>query len=119
MEKERKYDVCVVGGLGHVGLPLSISLANVGKRVVVYDLYEKAIDLVSEGKMPFKEDGAEEILKKVINKNLFISSDKKIIEGCRIVMVVIGTPADRYLNPEFTVFKRFFDEIIFCLFSFL
>ena len=107
-----EYDVCVVGGLGHVGLPLAILLASKGKRVMVYDLNKEAIATVSQGRMPFMEEGAEKLLKKVLGKTLFISSDKNVISDSHYIVVVIGTPADRHLNPEFTVFKKFFDEVI-------
>ena len=49
------YDVCVVGGLGHVGLPLGICLAEAGKRVVLYDINQEAAQTVSQGLMPFLE----------------------------------------------------------------
>ena len=107
-----EYDVCVVGGLGHVGLPLAILLASKGKRVMVYDLNKEAIATVSQGRMPFMEEGAEKLLKKVLGKTLFISSDKNVISDSHYIVVVIGTPADRHLNPEFTVFKKFFDVSI-------
>ena len=45
------YDICIVGGLGHVGLPLGISLASAGKKVALYDVDRKAIDLVQSGKL--------------------------------------------------------------------
>jgi len=109
---KKKYDICVIGGLGHVGLPLSILFAEVGKKVVVYDLNKTTQDVVSQGKMPFKEDGAEEILNKVINKNLFISCSKDDIRNSDFIIVVIGTPAGRHLNPEFTVLKDLFAEIM-------
>lgn len=106
------YDVCIVGGLGHVGLPLGISLASVGKKVVLYDINQKVGEVVLQGKMPFIEVGAEELLKKVLGNKLFISSDKKVISDSYFVIIVIGTPVDEHLNPRFTIFKNFFDEII-------
>jgi UDP-N-acetyl-D-mannosaminuronic acid dehydrogenase len=106
------YDVCVVGGMGHVGLPLGISLANAGKKVVLYDINEKARSIVLQGKMPFVEAGAEELLKRVLNKKLFVSSDKKVISDSYFVVIVIGTPVDEHLNPRFGIFKNFFNEII-------
>jgi UDP-N-acetyl-D-mannosaminuronic acid dehydrogenase len=109
---KNRYNVCIIGGLGNVGLPLGISLADSGKKVVLYDINQKAIDIVSQGKMPFIEAGAEEILKNVLGKNLFISSDRKVISESYFVVIVIGTPVDEHLNPKFTIFKRFFDEII-------
>ena len=110
--KTQPYDICVVGGLGHVGLPLGISLAQSGKQVVLYDINQKTIDIVSQGKMPFVEEGAEDILQDVLGKTLFISSAKQVISESYFVVIVIGTPVDEHLNPKFTIFKHFFDEII-------
>jgi UDP-N-acetyl-D-mannosaminuronic acid dehydrogenase len=109
------YDVCIVGGLGHVGLPLGISLASVGKKVVLYDINQKVGEIVLQGKMPFIEVGAEELLKKVLGNKLFVSSDKKVISDSYFVIIVIGTPVDEHLNPKFTIFKNIFDEIIECV----
>ena len=53
---EYKYDLCVVGGLGHVGLPLSITLADNGLKVCAYDTSKETYDVVSSGKMPLLED---------------------------------------------------------------
>jgi UDP-N-acetyl-D-mannosaminuronic acid dehydrogenase len=109
------YDVCVVGGLGHIGLPLGISFAKTGKKVILYDINKDSIDTVSQGKMPFWEVGAEKPLQETINKTLFISSDKNVISQSHFVILTIGTPIDEHLNPQFTLFKKFFEEIIFLL----
>ena len=106
------YDVCIVGGLGHVGLPLGISLAQGGKRVVLYDIDEETQNIVQQGKMPFLETGAEAILKKVLGKCLFISSHKEVISSSYFVVIVIGTPVDEHLNPKFTIFMKLFEELI-------
>jgi len=110
--KKKKYDICIIGGLGHVGLPLGISFAKSGKKVILYDVNQQAIDIVTKGKMPFLEAGAEEILKEVLEKTLFITDDKKKIPESYFIIVVIGTPIDEHLNPEFTIFKKFFDGIL-------
>jgi UDP-N-acetyl-D-mannosaminuronic acid dehydrogenase len=104
--------ITIVGGLGHVGLPLAISLANKGISVTIYDINRENIETVTRGKMPFLEAGAEDILKRVLGKTLFISSDKKVITENHFVIIVIGTPVDEHLNPQFTVFKNFFDDIL-------
>lgn len=60
------YDVCIVGGCGHVGLPLAIALASKGKKVCVQDINKESIDFIKKGVMPFQEEGAEPILKEVL-----------------------------------------------------
>jgi UDP-N-acetyl-D-mannosaminuronic acid dehydrogenase len=110
--KDKKYDICIVGGLGHIGLPLGISFAAAGKKVILYDINKESLKTVSKGKMPFLETGAEEVLKEVIDKTLFLSHEKSAISNAYFVVVVIGTPVDKHLNPDFTVFIKFFDGIL-------
>ena len=62
-------DVCVVGGCGHVGLPLAITFARSGLKVGVYDINERAVETVRSGRMPFLETGAEEVLREVVDRN--------------------------------------------------
>lgn len=105
-------DVCIVGGLGHVGLPLGISFAKAGKKVVLYDINQKSVDLVSRCKMPFMELGAEEALKDVLGKRLFVTTERKVISESYFIVVTIGTPIDEHLNPEFILFMDFFSGIL-------
>jgi UDP-N-acetyl-D-mannosaminuronic acid dehydrogenase len=94
-------DVVVVGGGGHVGLPLAIALASRGKRTVVYDVAESAVSRIREAKMPFIEPGADEVLEKVVaNGLLTASSDPAVVATAENVIVVIGTPVDEHLNPD-------------------
>ena len=56
--------VVVIGGCGHVGLPLAIAFADRGARVGIYDVSESAVQTVTAGRMPFQEPGAEEALQR-------------------------------------------------------
>jgi UDP-N-acetyl-D-mannosaminuronic acid dehydrogenase len=97
-----KYDVVIVGGFGHVGLPLAISLADKGANVCALDINERALHSIGGGQMPFFEEGAEEVLRRVLgNGHLTLSLDAKAISDTETVVVIIGTPVDRHLNPEF------------------
>jgi len=97
-----RYDVVIVGGFGHVGLPLAISLADTGQRVCALDIDEKAQRTIGDGRMPFHEDGAEQALRRVLGKGaLTLSLDPQVISHAEVVVVIIGTPVDRHLNPEF------------------
>ena len=51
-------DVVVIGGCGHVGLPLAIAFADRGANVAVYDVNPDAVAQVGDGRMPFDEPGA-------------------------------------------------------------
>jgi UDP-N-acetyl-D-mannosaminuronic acid dehydrogenase len=93
-------DLVVVGGCGHVGLPLALAFADRGLRVDVYDIDPRAVDKVRSGTMPFDEPGAAEVLKRVIdNSQLRATTDPAVVSGAEHVVVVIGTPVDEHLNP--------------------
>jgi len=107
-----EFDAAIVGGLGHVGLPLGIVLADKGLRVCLFDIDRKKADIVQEGKMPFIEYGAEPILQKVLqNGNLTVSLDDGSISKAKNIIVAIGTPVDEYLNPKTRQFLEFFEGI--------
>ena len=99
----KSFNICVIGGCGHVGLPLSIQLANAGNNVSIYDVNKEAINLIKRGKMPFMEEGADQILKKVLKKKrLQLFSDAKVISQSEIIILIVGTPVDEFLNPRIT-----------------
>ena len=63
---EFEYDICVVGGCGHVGLPLALTFADAGARVSIYDTNDASVATVRGGTMPFRESGAQDLLDRVI-----------------------------------------------------
>lgn len=94
------YDLCVIGGLGHAGLPLSVVFACRGQRVLIYDVNRAAGERVREGRMPFTEERGEEYLREALDGGtLHITDDIREVSRARIVCVVIGTPVDDHLNP--------------------
>ncbi|MGO9154935.1 nucleotide sugar dehydrogenase [Mycobacterium sp.] len=107
-----EFDVCVVGGCGHVGLPLAIVMAHRGLRVAIDDIDTSAVEMVRAGRMPFMEEKAEPMLAEVINRNLFVDNDPMLISRSRIVVVIIGTPVDEHLNPTFHKIHRFFLDMM-------
>lgn len=94
-------DVVVVGGGGHVGLPLAIGLADRGSSVVVYDINAATVDKINQGILPFAEPGAEPKLKdNLAQGRLVASADPAVVASAEHVIVVIGTPVDEHLNPD-------------------
>jgi UDP-N-acetyl-D-mannosaminuronic acid dehydrogenase len=96
-----RLDVAVVGGCGHVGLPLGLAFASRGLRTAVYDVNQIAVDGVSNGQMPFDEPGAPQVLDDALANGTFeATSNPEILRDATAVVVVIGTPIDKHLNPE-------------------
>ncbi|MBM3251150.1 MAG: nucleotide sugar dehydrogenase [Candidatus Omnitrophica bacterium] len=111
-EANESFDIAIVGGLGHVGLPLGLVFADKGLSVCLCDIDAKKADMVKKAKMPFIEYGAEPILKKVIPIGMLkVSTDIKCVSKAKYVIVAIGTPIDEYLNPKVRPFLEFFAQL--------
>ena len=94
-----QYDVLIIGGFGHVGLPLGIVLADAGFQVGLLDLNTALRPTIEKGVMPFIEHGAEPIMKRVIGKNLHVCDGIADVAKAKTIIITIGTPVDEYLSP--------------------
>jgi UDP-N-acetyl-D-mannosaminuronic acid dehydrogenase len=104
--------VVIVGGCGHVGLPLGIVLANAGLHVSLLDIDQGKVARVNAGKMPFVEEGADAVLRKVAGKNLVATVDTACLRDAAVVITVVGTPVDRHLNPTVHELYRSIDNLL-------
>jgi UDP-N-acetyl-D-mannosaminuronic acid dehydrogenase len=91
---------------------LSLAFADAGLRVGIYDTSQTALDQISGGQMPFKEAGADGLLRRLLpTGRLEMSTDGSMLARTRQIIVVIGTPVDEFLAPSMTVFERTVDQI--------
>src|SRR5581483_5738409 len=105
------YDVCIIGGCGHVGLPLSIAFALKGKRCAIVDNDTAAAEKVRSGRMPFIEEDADELLPRALaSGNLEVVDDPTAISQSRAIVLVVGTPIDRHLSPSFHAIEAVLEQ---------
>ncbi|MFI5283395.1 MAG: nucleotide sugar dehydrogenase [Candidatus Dormibacterales bacterium] len=106
-------DVVVVGGCGHVGLPLALALAESGLSVGVVDSDAVKVEQVKSGRVPFLETGADALLNKLLpTGRLEFVSDPQLLTRTNTIILVIGTPIDEFMNPSVRIFDKVLDEII-------
>lgn len=107
-----KVDICVVGGAGHVGLPLALAFASKDQNVAIYDINQNTLDTIAKGKMPWLEEGAQPVLEQVLAAGrLHLSSDASVIARAKTIIVTIGTPVDEFLNPVHRVVRDCIDGL--------
>jgi UDP-N-acetyl-D-mannosaminuronic acid dehydrogenase len=105
--------VTVVGGAGHVGLPLALLFADSGQRVMIYDISENALTTIGKGKLPAIEHGAQELLERALAEDrLVLTSDPADIPDSGAIIVTIGTPVDEFLNPIHKEVKSCIDALL-------
>lgn len=90
------HDVCILG-TGRVGLPLALSLIEVGLSVVGVDLDAALRDTVNGGRMPFHEPGYDEL---VAQRTLVVHGTPDIVSDCRAVIITVGTPLHTHIETD-------------------
>ena len=103
--------VAVVGGAGHVGLPLSLVIAESGLETIIVDIDEEKINSIRNGKFPFVERGGQELLDKSNNFLISYTSEYSVIKECDVIILTIGTPVDKHLNPNLSPVYETIDQL--------
>ena len=81
-------DVCIVGGAGHVGLPLALVLADKGQRVCIFDTNTRVLDMLERGVLPHMEQDAQPYLDRALSAGrLRFSSDAAAMGQADTVIV--------------------------------
>lgn len=106
-----KKQIVTVIGIGRVGLPLSIVLADKGFLVYGVGRDSEKINKINQGEMPFIEEGAEGLLKKHIQKNLYATTDYSCVKDSEYIILTLGTPVDENMNPVYDQITHVVDKI--------
>lgn len=94
-------NVSIIGGAGHVGLPLALILTDAGHDVTIVDKNEALLEQVAGGSFPYYEPGANKLLDHALTTDqLELTTEIEAISDTDIVVIVIGTPIDEHNNPE-------------------
>src|SRR5712691_8122255 len=105
--------LAIVGGCGHVGLPLGLAFARKGYQVDLVDTSPSRVAVVNSGRMPFDEDDADTLLPQVIQSGLLkATTDPTVLEDASAIIVTIGTPVDEYLDPSVGAFDRSLQQLL-------
>ena len=107
-----KTRICIIGGLGHIGLPLGIMFAEAGFQVTLLDSNRKHFETVLSGRLPFVEYGAEPLLANALAEGrLHLTDSYATLAEADVAIVCIGTPVDEYMSPILAPFLQCIEEI--------
>lgn len=108
-----RKNMVIVGGCGHVGLPLGLVFADHGLHVTLLDIDQLKVDRINSGQMPFQERGADAILRRTLRLRLRATLDPECLRAADVVITVVGTPVDKHLNPTVNELYRSIDQLLF------
>ena len=99
--KAEKRDVLFgIIGLGYVGLPLAVELANAGFRVLGFDVSQRVVDGLNAGKSHVK-DISDAQLAAARAKGLFTATtDGSKLAACDAISICVPTPLSKFKDPD-------------------
>ncbi len=113
MQTIKHNNIAIIGGLGHVGLPLGLLFIDKNYEVTLVDNDIREKNNILKGKMPFYEENGNSFLKRAIKKKkILITNKPSAIENCKHIIICIGTPIDEYLNPKTSLFLKSLEPYI-------
>jgi len=97
---ESKTAIVGIIGLGFVGLPLALEYANKGISTIGFDIDERKIPILMEGRSYIKHISEERIKKSVISRKFEATSDFSRLTECDAIIICVPTPLDHHREPD-------------------
>ena len=105
-------EVAVVG-LGRVGLPLALSFADRGLKTIGVDRDPRVLESLREGRMPFSEAGAQELLERVRDAGS-LTLTERVADAARAdqVVLTLGTPSFSHIEIDMRDIRSALDDLL-------
>lgn len=107
-------DVAVIG-LGRVGLPLALSFADRGLRVIGVDNDAARLSAVRDGRMPFEETGAQALIERVhAHPGEPLSLSDRVADAARArhIVITLGTPSFSHIEIDMRDIRSALDDLL-------
>jgi UDP-N-acetyl-D-glucosamine dehydrogenase len=93
-------EVIGIIGLGYIGLPLAVSFAQAGIKVIGFDKSPAKVDKINRGDNYIK-DIRDAVLREVVeNITLTATTDFTRIKECDALLICVPTPLDKFRKPD-------------------
>ena len=96
---ERRISVV---GLGYIGLPTAVSLADAGFQVTGVDVDPRVIEAVNGGRAHIVEPGLEHLLHSVVKKGRLKATRTQVPADAFLITVPTPVGNDEYRTPDLT-----------------
>ena len=107
-----KRNISIIGGAGHVGFPLGLVFSSKGFKVSLIDKDLRNINKINKSEIPFLEENSQKLLKRMRQKKrIFATNQLKEVTKSKYIIICIGTPITKNLNPNLVSFINFFHQL--------
>lgn len=96
---------CAVVGLGYVGLPLAVEKAKAGYKTIGFDIQQKKVDMVNDGKNYIGDVVDKDLSALVKEGRLSATSDFSFVKDVDFIAICVPTPLDAHQQPDISYVK--------------
>ena len=102
LREKAKSRTAVIGivGLGYVGLPLAVEMAEAGYTVMGFDVSKRVVDTINSGKSHVQDIPSERLKKLVDNRKLSATSDLARMSEPDCIVIAVPTPLSKTRDPD-------------------
>jgi UDP-N-acetyl-D-glucosamine dehydrogenase len=108
--QSKKIQVGIIG-MGYVGLPLAVEVADSGIRVVGIDVAEAKVKLIREGKSYIPDVASLAVSKHVQSGRLKAVSEFSVIRDLDAIIICVPTPLGKTKDPDLSMVVDAVDQI--------
>ena len=102
---ENNEEIVGIIGLGYVGLPLAVSFAKKGIKVLGFEKSENKAFLVNAAQNYIKDVDSEVLKACVLQGKLSTTTDTSRINECDALIICVPTPLDHFKKPDMSFIK--------------
>lgn len=95
----QKAKVAIIG-MGYVGLPHAVEIANVGMEVLGLDIQQKRVDALNNGKSYIQDVASGELKKIIVSGKFKASVDFSLLKNVDVIIICVPTPLDKHKIPD-------------------
>lgn len=97
--KSNKVKVGIIG-LGYVGLPLAVEIANKGAKIIGFDIDRKRVKQTNSGRSMISDVKSSVLKNLTRNKKIKATTNFKELKQCDIILICVPTPVDENKEPD-------------------
>ncbi len=99
--KIESRSACIgIVGLGYVGLPLALEFAKAGFKVIGYDVSERVVNALNDGKSHIQDVSGAELAKQVKAGKFEATTDESRMQEMDAISIAVPTPLAKTRDPD-------------------
>lgn len=99
-------------GLGYVGLPLALLLANKNFEVIGYDCSEEKVNKLNQGYSDVQDISSEELLACIKKEKFSATKEASILKECDVAIICVPTPLNEHQEPDVSFIEKAVEDLI-------